>query len=267
VNAAAGIPSGAPETPARATLRVAVTRDEDASGELSAALRARGLEPVSCPVVASAPPPEPERLQEAARHLERYDWLIVASRRALEAVLAARDERPLPQSLRTAAVGPRTAAALARWSAQPPIVPERSGAAALIEVLRQLGPWSGKRCLLPRALDGGTELGCALRAMGAAVDEIAAYRTIERSKKEIATAWTRARAEAVVIASPSAARALVGAVGVAALVRLTLVMAIGDTTRDALAGLGLAARVSPRADFDSVAETISAFASQRGTRT
>ncbi|HEY6867153.1 MAG TPA: uroporphyrinogen-III synthase [Candidatus Eisenbacteria bacterium] len=259
-SAAQPAPGPAPCAPA---FRVAVTRDEPADGELARALRARGLEPVPCPAVATAGSPEPERLRDAACNLERYDWLVVASGRGLDALVEARDGRPLPASLRCAAVGARTAARLAGHGARTPLTAERAGAAALIEALAAHGPWGGRRCLVPRALEGDGEIGAALRRMGAAVDEISAYRTVERPAAEIAEAWGPARADAVVITSPSAARALVSAIGRDALERLALRVAIGDTTRDALIRLGLDAQVAARADFESVAEMVASLVSTR----
>jgi uroporphyrinogen-III synthase len=95
-----------------AALRVAVTRDEADDGPLSQALRRRALEPVSCRVIREAPPADPENLTRAASELERYDWLVVASARAVTALAEARGERPFPAALRTAAVGRKSAAAL-----------------------------------------------------------------------------------------------------------------------------------------------------------
>ena len=237
-------------------LRVAVTRDENPEGPLAEALRRRGMVPVSCPVVVEEAVREPEALTRAARELGRYDWLIAASARAVSALMAARANRPVPAEIRTAAVGPSTAAALQAHGAVAPLTAPGAGAAALIEVLRSADSWEGRRVLLPCAENGGRELGEAVRGFGAAVDEVVAYRTVERSPAEIVSAWSAAGADAVVVASPSAARALVRAVGAGGLRRLEPVVAIGPTTAMALVGLGVRAVVPARADFDAVAELL-----------
>jgi uroporphyrinogen-III synthase len=237
-------------------LRVVVTRDEYSDGPLHTALLARGLEPVACSVVHEAQAPEPEALERVACSLERYDWLVVASRRAVSALIAARGGKPMPPGLRTAAVGERTAVFLAAAAALAPLTAATAGAAALIEVLRDADHWPGRRALLPRALDGGRELGEALRRWGASVDEVVAYRTVAVPRDEIAAAWQDARADAVVVASPSAARALVDAVGAASLRRLRRVAAMGLTTAMQLRALGVPARVPARSDFDSIAELL-----------
>ena len=235
-------------------LRVAVTRDEAPDGPLTEALRRRGMQPVCCPVVAEEAAPDPEALRRAANELERYDWLVAASARAVSALMGARSNQPLPPGLRTAAVGASTAAALTAHGASAPLTAPLAGATALIEVLRPADSWPGRRVLLPRAQNGGCELGEALRGFGATTDEVVAYCTVERPPDEIASVWSAAAPDAVVVASPSAARALVRAVGAAGLRRLEPVVAIGTTTAMALVGLGVMAIVPPHADFDAVAE-------------
>lgn len=237
-------------------LRVAVTRAEPSDGPLSEALRRRGMVPVSCPVVGEADAPDPGALERAARRLERYDWLVVASGRAVSALRAAAGGRRLPDRIRTAAVGTSTAEALADLSPGTPLTAPEAGARALLERLRTADRWPGRRVLMPRAEGGGRELADGLRALGAEVDEVVAYRTLERPPEEVASAWRAAAADAVVVASPSAARALVGALGAAGLRRMEPVVAIGSTTAIALTGLGVAAVVPPRADFDSMARLL-----------
>ncbi len=248
----------------RPLLRVAVTRDEGLDGPLTEALRRRGLEPVTCTVVSEAPAPEPEPLARAAQELERYQWLVVASQRAVAALCEARAGRPLPPSLHTAAVGAKTAARLAACGAVSPLTGSGPGAAALIEALRGADQWPGRRVLIPRALEGGRDLGWSLRRWGACVDEVVAYHTLERPPAEIVKAWEAARPDAVVVASPSAARALVRALGADALRRLERVAAIGSTTAMQLVALGVPAVVPARADFESVADLLAGSASGPG---
>jgi len=236
--------------------RVVVTRDESLDGPLSSALMRRGLEPVACTVVSEVPAPEPEVLERAAASLEKYNWLVVASQRAVTAVMAARQGRPLPARLRTAAVGEQSAAALVAAGAVQPLTATSAGAAALIAQLRDADHWPGKRVVLPRAFEGGRELADAFRHWGASVDEVVAYRTVARPRAEIVDAWHAACPDAVVVASPSAARALVSALGAESLRRLARVAAMGSTTAKTLMALGVPAMVPTRSDFEAVADLL-----------
>lgn len=247
--------------------RVAVTRDEPRDGPLSTALRDCGLEPVACATVREDGAPDPARLEVAARALADYDWLVVTSRRAIVSLQAARANTPLPRSLRTAAVGGATAAALIERGAVEPLTADGSGVTALIDALRAAERWPGKRVLLPRAEDGRRELGDTLRAEGADVDEVTAYRTVAMSPAEVATAWRSAAPDAVVVASPSAARALVAGVGAEDLRGLQLVAAIGPTTVAALDDLGVPACAPRIAGFQDVAELVAQRLQVTGART
>jgi uroporphyrinogen-III synthase len=124
-------------------------------------------------------------------------------------------------------------------------------------VLQGADQWTGRRVLLPRAAEGREELAAALRSFGAEVDEVTVYRTVARPGPLVAAAWRAARADAAVVASPSAALALVGALGAAPLQRLGWVVAIGSTTAMTLGALGVPAVVPNRADFEAVAEWLS----------
>ena len=112
-------------------LRAAVTRDERPDGDLARALKEAGLEPVRCPAVVTLPAPDPDALTRAARALERFDWLIVSSARAVAILMEARAGVALPPSLRSAAVGARTAAALEAAGARGVWVAFRPGAREL----------------------------------------------------------------------------------------------------------------------------------------
>jgi uroporphyrinogen-III synthase len=247
--------------------RVAVTRDEPVDGPLASALRDHGLEAVACPVVFEAPPDDPEPLARAARELEQYDWVVVASARAAQALVAARGARAWPRRLHAAAVGIKTAAALRGGGASYVMTASEDGAAPLLEALRTTNAWHGVRVLVPRAADGLPTLPEGLRALGATVDEVEAYRTASPPPQATAARWGAVAAEAVVFASPSAVRALIEAVGSQAFAGITI-GAIGATTAAALEAHGLSALVPPRADFDALAATLAAaLGTERQPRT
>src|SRR5204863_6921957 len=75
-----------------------------------------------------------------------------------------------------AAIGPGTAAELARHGITADVVPERSVAEALVEALEPV-PVSGRRVLVARAAEARDLLPDALRERGAEVDVVALYDT------------------------------------------------------------------------------------------
>ncbi len=235
--------------------RVAVTRDEPEDGALSQALSRQGFIACLCPVFEEQAPRDQEPLLNAAEALEDFDLVVFSSARGVRAVARARST-PWPSSLRTAAVGKRTAGAVARLGVTPPaIVGESDGAAALWAVLA-VDPWQGRRVLLPAAAEGLSLIANHLRGAGAVVAEVVAYRMVPRSAEDIRASWTVASPDAVVVASPAVAQGLVGALGVERLRRLAAVAAIGPTTSAALTMAGIIHQVSPRADFEAVSQLL-----------
>ncbi len=238
-------PSGPP--------RVAVTRSERSDGPLSSALRHHGLTPVACPVIAHLAATDPAPLRRVADHLDQFDWVVATSARAVEALARLRPARPWPHGLRCAAVGAATAAVFERHGMAPTVVATTGGAEDLIALLRHADRWPGRTVLMPQAAEGRSEVAAALGALGAAVTVVHAYQTVCRPSAEIRQAWGEASAEGVVFASPSAARALVGAVGAADVARVRAIVGLGTTTAQTLRTLGLDPQVSPAARFDAAA--------------
>ena len=239
----------------RTPWRVAVTRDESADGPLTTALTNAGLIAVPCPVVSEQPPVDPAPLARAAAELESFDWAIFASRRAVAALRRARG-RAWPADLLTAAVGSSTAAALREAGvAHEPVVADDSGADALWQLLKGR-TWRGVRVLLPVVSGGRQTIIDGLHDAGAQVTIVEAYRMAPRSARDISADWSAARANAVVLASPSAADALIDAIGRDACASLAAIIAIGPTTAAAIRARGLHAVVSPSADFEIMADLV-----------
>lgn len=238
--------------------RVAVTRDEPIGGPLDAALRGLGLQPMPCPAVVTAPPRHRAALAEAAGLLEEYDWLVVASARAVDALAAAGAPRTWPASLRTAAVGAATAKALSKLGAPAPLAGP-GGARELLDLLAGADHWAGRSVLLPRAEEGLPTLAEGLRALGARVDEVVAYRTLPVPPAALLRAWHAAAPEAAIVTSPSASSALLRALGPRSLRALRGIVAIGPTTAAPLRAAGVPVVLAPSANLSSVAEATSAL--------
>jgi uroporphyrinogen-III synthase len=186
--------------------RVLVTRAAHQAGKLSDGLRALGAEPIEVPVLEIRPPANLEPLDNALRRLARsandagcptllaplaervgttnpdltYDWLIFTSANTVRAVV----ERAaalgisfaddcLPQ---VAAIGDATATAARDAGFTVALVPETYVAEALINLLSDQS--KGKKTLLARAEIARDVIPDALRAAGATVDVVDAYRNV-----------------------------------------------------------------------------------------
>lgn len=227
-------------------LRVLVTRAAGRGDGLAERLRALGAEPVLRPTIAYAPPEDGAALDTAMGRLEAgvYEWLLLTSAAAVDAVAAALGERA-PQlgnrvSLKIGAVGPATAAACcAAFGAEPAAVPERFDGAALGAAM---GESVGRRVLLPNADIARPELEAQLRAGGALVDRVVAYRTVPApGGAELAALLAAGGLDALLFTSGSTARFLAEQVGPAGLAaaRHLIIVCIGPSTAAACRELGL----------------------------
>ncbi len=242
--------------------RVAITRDESTEGPLARAVRDAGFTAVACPVAEERPPADRQPLIAAAGDLERFDWAIFASRRAVAALAAARANK-WPAGLRTAAVGSSTAAALLEAGAASPVVAPDSGADALWSLLKDTDDWSRRRVLIPAVAGGRRAVIDGLINAGAQVTIVEAYRMEARSAVDIAADWRAAAADALILASPRAVDLLIEAIGRDALTGLRAIVAIGATTAVALKAHGIDPAVSPTQSFTAAVRTLAELEQHR----
>ena len=156
--------------------RLLVTRPAGQGAALVAALAARGIDAVHVPTVA-VQPGDPSLLRAALAE-GRWDWVVVTS---VNGVPALRLAGRLAPTTRVAAVGTSTAAALRHAGIRVDHVPDRFLTEAVAE---GLGDVRGARILLARADAATPELQAALKAGGAEVRDVVAYRTIEAPPRE-----------------------------------------------------------------------------------
>jgi uroporphyrinogen-III synthase len=220
---------------------VATTRAADPDDSLVTRLVAEGARVVMWPTIATDEPEDARPLAEAARSLEAYDWVAFTSRRAVQA-LASHAGPPVGGRPRIAAVGDATAAALAKEGWPADVVASGEGARALAEAMDADAPVKGRRILFPASSLARPTLEDALRAKGAEVDRVEAYRTCTvppdaaRVRADLASG-----VDVVTFASPSAVQALEEALGgdLRAAMGSTSVAAIGRTTAGALEERGV----------------------------
>lgn len=214
---------------------VLVTRDEDADGPLSMALRELGGAPLCLPLVRHAPAEDPAPLKKALADAGNYDWLILTSRRAVDAVVAQLGaERP---RARVACVGLSTADAARAAGFEPEIAPREGTAVALADQLIEAGV-RGARMLYPRSELARPALKEALKSAGAIVDDPIAYRTLRlRATGALETALRGRRPDAALFCSSSAVEALDEKV--APLFDGMVVGSIGPPTTESLQRLGI----------------------------
>jgi uroporphyrinogen-III synthase len=219
---------------------VVITRPRQQAGPLAEAVAALGRTPVVLPLLDIAPLPDPAPLRAALADLGRYALVAFVSPNAVDAAF---DHIPAwPGGVAIAVVGASSRAALARHGVLEstarivsPLDPACSDSEHLIEALDAalgLASLRGRRVLVVRG-DGGRELlPDALRAAGAEVETVAAYRrSVPALTPELADALRALLAQANdwIITSSEALRGLAGLAG-----RLDPPISVADLQRQRL---------------------------------
>jgi uroporphyrinogen-III synthase/uroporphyrinogen III methyltransferase/synthase len=233
--------------------RVLVTRAAHQAGKLSEGLSALGAIAVEVPVIEIQPPESFDAIDRALRSLADYDWLILTSANTVRALVdcAAYLNISIQKSAspQVAAVGEATAQAARQAGFSVGTVPASYVAESLVAEIA-LGV-AGQRILLARAAVARDVIPDALRAAGATVDVIDAYRNVmPRSAPELLRAALEKRIDAVAFTSSSSVTHLAEAVrsaGIAFPFAGVAAISIGPITTRTLRDLGWepAAEASP----------------------
>jgi len=223
---------------------ILVTRPRAQSRSLCDRLRALGARVVVIPTIEIVPPPPGGAFDRAVRRVTQYDWVILTSANGARACVSRAAALGLdlrsPRHLRWAAVGPATAAVLRRARIHVAMIPSRFLTEA---IARELPDVKGRRILLARTDVASPALVDALRARGAKVDVVAAYRTVigpRGAGPRVKRVFSSGGVDVVIFTSPSTVRGLLRLLGAgrAALKQVTTVC-IGPVTAAAVKDAGL----------------------------
>ena len=204
--------------------RVLVPRTKEQAGVLSQRLVGYGAVPEEVPTISVEPPRNPLQMDKAVRGLVegRYEWIAFTSVNAVKAVREKFEEYGLDarafSGLKIAAVGDKTAQAIAAWGLRADLVPsgEQSAAGLLADLPEYdelLDPIN--RVFLPRADIATENLVAGLIDLGWECDDVTAYRTVRAAPPPAPTrdAIKAGKFDAVVFTSSSTVRNLVGIAG------------------------------------------------------
>jgi uroporphyrinogen III methyltransferase/synthase len=253
--------------------RVLVPRTKEQAGTLSQRLRGYGAVPEEVPTISVEPPRNPLQMDKAVRGLVegRYEWIAFTSVNAVKAVREKFEEYGLDarafSGLKIAAVGDKTAAAIAAWGLRADLVPsgEQSAAGLLAdwpEYDALLDPIN--RVFLPRADIATENLVAGLIDLGWECDDVTAYRTVRATPPPAPTrdAIKTGKFDAVVFTSSSTVRNLVGIAGKPH--PSTIIAVIGPATAKTAEEHGLRVDVlAARPDVEELVDALADFGAAR----
>ncbi len=162
--------------------RIIVTRARSQASDLTRMLAEHGAFCMEAPSIRIVEPDDYRPVDQAIAGLPGYDWVVFTSVNGVthffERMLARRCDARRLGSVKTACIGPATAKKLREYGVLTDIIPESYVAESVVQAFKNQN-MDGKRVLLPRAMEARTILPDELRNMGAQVDEVTAYKTVE----------------------------------------------------------------------------------------
>jgi uroporphyrinogen-III synthase len=222
--------------------RVILTRSAEDCDEWAAQLIRAGAEPIVYPCITAEIIDTPALRAALAAGAAGADWLVVTSRRGVDA-FAALHPAPLRSAVRIAAVGLATGEAARLRLGRIDHVGAGT-AAALGDTLPADARFAaGARCLLALAANASAELERRLAAAGAVCTRCDVYRTIPAAAHSPKQRLSALRADKIVFASPSAVEGFVNQIEVDAPIR---VVTIGHSTSAGARAHGLVVAAEAR---------------------
>lgn len=227
--------------------RIVVTRARSQASSLVKRLSELGADVLETPVIEIRPVKNMQPLDAAVKNISGYDWLVFTSANGVDVFFkrlraCKLDTRALG-GIKTAAIGPATAGKMREHGLDADIVPESYRAESVVKAFESLD-MSGKKVLLPRAQGARPVLPEELSKMGAHVDEIISYRTVQGTAEagKLVDSLGAGTVDMVTFTSSSTVRNFMGLLpesGARRLLSGVLIAAIGPVTAETASEMGL----------------------------
>ena len=198
---------------------IVVTRPLAQAKDLADAIEAAGGHPLIFPLLEILPVDDTRELDAAIRHLDTAALAIFISPNAVDhALTAILKERPWPDNIQAAAVGPGSVKTLAAHGILNCLLPaERFDSEALLTLPEfAAAQVSGKHVMIFRGDSGRELLADTLRERGARVECVTCYqrRGPGQDFSPLSAAWAGSRLDAIALSSSEALRHLVSGIDV-----------------------------------------------------
>lgn len=187
---------------------IVITRPELQAEEFASLLYTQGARVIHFPTIKIVPPESYDGLDQAIGRISQYQWIIFTSANGVSFFLQrlrerGRDIRDL-KDIRICTIGPATAATIEKLGIRVDLVPDEFISEGVVKSFQDFDI-TGKRILLPRAASARDVIPEGLAKLGAEVDVVTAYRTVNsgRDKSELETLMNEGKVDVITFASPS----------------------------------------------------------------
>ncbi|MDT8386933.1 MAG: uroporphyrinogen-III synthase [Thiogranum sp.] len=210
---------------------VLVTRPRHQADALCDAIRQKGGNAISFPVLEIRGPDDARELEQCAAELDDLDWAIFVSANAVDKALGyLLSRRKWPDTVGIAVIGKRSAEELHRFGLEADAQPQWEFNSEGLLALPQMHDVRGRRIVIFRGNGGREYLAEMLRQRGANVRYVEAYRRIcpRADSSELLKLWQSGGVDVVLINSVESLENLVemlGRQGHSLLVKTPLIVA------------------------------------------
>jgi uroporphyrinogen-III synthase len=168
--------------------------------------------PVSFPLIAIAPLGDYSVFEQKLLTLKSMDWAIFISTNAVQNAMPRLLDKlgAIPENLKFAAIGPTTAAELAKFGVRQTLIPQDRFDSEALLALPEMQAIQHQKVMIFRGVGGREVLADMLSARGATVDFAECYQRInpQTDAKVLAELWQNRQLHAVVVTSSEAMRFL-----------------------------------------------------------
>lgn len=195
-----------------ANLGIVVTRPWQQAETLASLIKRAGGHPILFPLLEIAGLEDYSAFDQTVADLDGYDWAIFISSNAVQQGMTRMlAKRSLPPNVRFAAIGPTTAAELAKFGVSEVLTPHNRFDSESLLALPEMQDVAGKRVMIFRGVGGREVLANTLKERGAEVRLAECYRRINPSQdvSPLKELWQGGRLHAIVITSSEALRNLI----------------------------------------------------------
>jgi len=197
---------------------IVITRPEEQSEEFSSLLREEGAKVIPFPTIKIVPPDRFEDLDQAIKNIERYEWIVFTSANGVKFFFdrfreLGGDIRNLKE-IKICTIGPATASAIEKLGIKVDLVPDEYISEGVVDAFKGK-VMQGKKVLLPRAEVARDVIPQGLSKLGAHVDVVTAYRTVNsgKNKAEFDEMMDRNNVDVITFTSPSTVANFVDIIG------------------------------------------------------
>jgi len=224
---------------------IVITRPEEQSEESSSLLYEEGARVIPFPTIKIVPPDSFDDLDRTIENIERYKWVVFTSANGVKFFFQrflelGRDIRDL-KGIKICTIGPATASAIEMLGVKVDLVPDEYISESVVDAFRGK-EMQGKNVLLPRAEIARDVIPRGLSKLGAHVDVVTAYRTVNsgKNKAEFDEMMGRNKVDVITFTSPSTVANFINIIGKDTILPEHIKIAcIGPVTLDAARKAGL----------------------------